>query len=318
MSGAPANITSGLLGSYSPSLSGTYAPVDFGGAEDTQPPAIALDPTGNGNLQPYTTLVSNVLSRQTLEIKERAAIPQTINQKWRYKMREFFFQRNDELLSTLKRPIANHPYLSQTENFIRKFGRSDFSPTHNSLHNTFLDGSGVSMLPQIENELKNIGPASPAQLAEEIKWLYESYKEAGDAIYKYESQLKEKVDSLDAVYKKVVTFMDLPDEPESAEISELIQKYAHRKFNDNNIQESYDTLIAAYRRFASLREIVGCLRSMENVDKEPLCSICLNEPVSFALSPCGHTFCGTCSKRQISQCYMCRNLVKDKVRLYFG
>lgn len=304
------------IGSYSPSLSG-YAPADFSDAEDTRPSEIALDPTGNGNIQPYSTLVTNVLNRHLYEIKDKAALQPAITVKWRNRMREFFFQRNDELIQALKRPVANHPTLSQTENFIRKFGRADFTPTHNSLNNTFLDASGVSVLPQVLEELNKVGPASVTQLIEEIKWVYETYRETGNQLYAKEMLLKEKTDALDTIYKKVVSFMSVGDEPESFEISESLQKMLKRKFEENAIESNYDDLILTYRRFAVLREIIVSLRGMESVDREPLCTICLNEPVGYVLNPCGHTYCATCSKRQITQCYMCRVSVKDKLRIFF-
>lgn len=316
MAAAPENITPALLGSYSPSLSG-YAPADFSDAEDTRPHEIALDPTGSGNTHPYSTLVTNVLSRHMYEIKEKSLLQPVITLKWRNRMREFFFQRNDELIQVLKRPVAQHPTLSQTEHFIRKFGRADFTPTHNSLNTTFLDLTGTTVLPEILEELNKIGPASVSQLIEEIKWVYETYRDTANKLYAKEMLLKDKIDALDIIYKKVVSFMSMGDEPESLEISEALQKLLKRKFEENNIEASYDDLILTYRRFAVLKDIISSLRGMESVDKEPLCSICLNEPVGYVLNPCGHTFCGTCSKRQITQCYMCRVAVKDKLRIFF-
>jgi hypothetical protein len=316
MAGAPDNITPAALGSYSPSISG-YAPADFLDAEDTRPPEIALDPTGTGNYQPYSTLVRNVLNRHTVEIKDRSNSIPPITLKWRNRMRDFFFHRNEELIKTLKRPLASHTLFSQTENFIRKFGRADFMPTHNSLNNVFLDNSGVSYVPQITSEMQNIGPATIPQLIDQIRWVYDAYRETGEQLFKKEVVLKEKVEALDSIYKKVVSFMTLHDEPESGEIAESIQKLLKRKFEENTIEQVYDEIIALYRRFYVLREIIHSLRGMDSVDKEPLCSICLNEPVAYALTPCGHTFCSTCSKRQITQCFMCRVQVKEKIKIFF-
>ena len=53
-----------------------------------------------------------------------------------------------------------------------------------------------------------------------------------------------------------------------------------------------------------------------------LCKICfelmtspLNTPI--LLFPCGHTFCGDCSAKQRTQCYICRSTIKDRQKLFF-
>jgi hypothetical protein len=87
---------------------------------------------------------------------------------------------------------------------------------------------------------------------------------------------------------------------------------------ENNIEKEETATVEAYRKFASLREMIQLFRFLDLQDKEPLCAICLNESVSFVLTPCGHTLCSTCMKRQTSVCYMCRTQVRDKVKIYFG
>jgi hypothetical protein len=73
---------SGILGTYSPSM-GSFSPADFPAAEDSQPAELQLDPTGNGTLLPYSTIVSNVLNRQLYEIKEKNPSQLTSINSWR-------------------------------------------------------------------------------------------------------------------------------------------------------------------------------------------------------------------------------------------
>jgi hypothetical protein len=87
---------------------------------------------------------------------------------------------------------------------------------------------------------------------------------------------------------------------------------------ENAIEKAYTDAVEAYRRFATLKEMIQFFRFTDLQDKEPLCSICLTESVGFAVVPCGHTFCGTCLKRQTLSCYMCRTHIRDRVKLFFG
>ena len=48
-----------------------------------------------------------------------------------------------------------------------------------------------------------------------------------------------------------------------------------------------------------------------------LCSVCMNDGVSTAFIPCGHTFCTVCSNKTIHSCYFCRAKIQSKLKLYF-
>jgi hypothetical protein len=97
-----------------------------------------------------------------------------------------------------------------------------------------------------------------------------------------------------------------------------MEGYLAKVFHDNVIEENYKKLIGAYRRFAVLRDVVTMSRSLLLQESEPICGICLAESVTFALTPCGHTYCQTCVRRQHAQCFMCRAAFKEKVKLFFG
>jgi hypothetical protein len=305
------------LGTYSPGLHG-YAPADFQDAQETAPPQLSLDPTFTGTNTPYLQLVTNVASRQLQEVKEKTVSPATNGNAWRKRVKEFMVQRNEDLLAFLRKPLSQHPTLSQADPFLRKFGVLNFTATHHSLRDIFLDSSGVSHVVKIEEELLAIGPASSVKLTEEIRWLYDAYRTAGETVMKQENSLRVKLDLLDKMHQKTMGLMDLPMNESSAEFQEVTLKYLDCFFKEQNIQENYNAYIEAYRRFTAIKELITTFRFTDNVDKEPLCCICLQEPVSHCITPCGHTFCSSCVKRQLSNCYMCRSTVKDRVRIFFG
>lgn len=307
-----------ILGGYSPSL-GSFAPADFGAADDMQPPELALDPTGTGTLVPYSTIISNVLSRQMYEIKEKTPTS-GINTilSWKRRLREFMGQKNEDLIEFLRKPLEQHPTLGRAIPFMKRFGRSDFLASHGTLQAVALDVSGPVLMPIFEQEMKRAGPSSFNELREQIKWIFETYRQAGEDCMRNENVLRTRLDNFDKIHQKLVLLLDMPSNEASPEMATSIEKYLEKNFHDNGIKEYYTDFIISYRRFITLREVILFLRTTELVDKEPLCSICLNEPICYALSPCGHTFCNNCSKRQMIQCYMCRTNIKERIRLYFG
>ncbi len=312
MSGGPYQ-----LGSYSPGLSG-YAPADFLDANDTMPPEIALDPTSSGTFVPYSQLVANVANRHIQEVKEKTVSGATNGAAWRKRMKEFMGSKNEDLLSFLRKPLSSHPTLSQADSFMRKFGMQTFTPTHHSLREIFLDASGTSLVPKLEEELLQVGPASSVKLTEEVRWLYDAYRQAGEQVMKNESMLRVKLDLLDKMHQKALGLADLPVNSQTAVFREAAMEYLTVFFKEQSIEEDYKNYIESYRRFAALKEMITTFRFTDLQDKEPLCSICLNEPVSHCVSPCGHTFCFSCVKRQMSNCYMCRAGIKDRIRIFFG
>ncbi len=295
-----------------------YAPANFQDAEDSRPLEIALDPTGQASQTPYTNLVENVLDRQIVEVRDRTSSPHVVTANWKKRIREFMVTKNEELVKSLKRPIPPNLPLAKAEVFLQKFGRPDFSPTHPSFQGILLDGSGVSGLAQLEKELMNVGPSNPAQIIAQVKYLFDAYREAGDDVLRQENALRKRLDILDKVYQKVIGFCDLPVNEDSEKLAESIEVYLKKVTDENRLEEQYNYTVEAYRRFVACKELLSIFRFADLQDKEPLCMICLEETVAFALNPCGHTFCGNCGRKQLSSCYMCRAPIKDRIKIYFG
>jgi hypothetical protein len=148
--------------------------------------------------------------------------------------------------------------------------------------------------------------------------MFEKYREVAESIVDLESDILMKLHTFDKLQGKLVGLFELEQNNNYDAMMEGVEKYLKSLFEKNNFEKSYRGLLDAYRRFVVLREIILMGRSRDLIEKEPLCSICLQEGVAFAVVPCGHTFCGTCSKRQATNCYICRGVVKEKVKLFFG
>jgi hypothetical protein len=295
-----------------------FSPADFADATETIPLEIQFDPTRTGTLIPYSTLVSNAFQRTTLEIREKTTNPSPTPTNWRRRFREFMTLKNEDLVNFLKKPTGPQSALSRAEVFLQKFGKPDFQANHPSLQYIFLDASGSSYIPVIESDLKQIGPSTPKEIIDQVRWLYDRYREAGDECLRLEANLKARLEIFDKVYQKVISFCELPQNEESEKLAESVEGYIKKTLEEHAIENAYKETVEAYRRFAALKELVQSFRFTDLQDKEPLCSICLTETVGFATVPCGHTFCGTCLKRQTMSCYMCRTQIRDKVKLFFG
>jgi hypothetical protein len=305
------------LANYSPGLSG-YAPADFLDATETQPPEIALDVTSTGSTTPYSLLINNITNRQLQEIKEKTVPTISHGSAWKKRVRDFMQKKNEFLLEFLSKPLANHPTLNRADVFFRRFGMGNFTPTHHSLREVALDASGVSMIGQIEEELLRIGPASSVKLTEEVRWLYDEYRKAGENLLKTESSLKMKIETFDKIHQKVLGLLSIPVSEKTSAFEDAAMSFLEQVFKEQTIEQDYKDFMEAYRRFTALKEMISTFRFTDCVDKEPLCCICLTEPVSYCLSPCGHTFCSSCVKRQMTNCYMCRSGIKDRIHIFFG
>ena len=103
--------------------------------------------------------------------------------------------------------------------------------------------------------------------------------------------------------------------PEHDSLQSALSRFVESRYAALRIDEDYTEFATNYDRFQAYRSILGLLQSRST---EPTCTVCMTEPISAAVIPCGHTFCNNCCKTQRSFCYICRTPVRDRQRLYFG
>jgi len=308
-----------LTGYNSPTLSG-YSPADFLDAEETRPIELLLDQTASGSTTPYTTVVNNTLYRHLGEIREHNQPPPTIATSWKKKLRDFITTKNEDLLSFMSKRLPESSPLSKVSNFMKKYIRNE-SALSNSNKDKFLDISGadrVMFLDELERELQEHGKSKYVELMFQVKHMVESYKATGETIIRLETILQTKLAILDKAVQRLTAVCSLDQNAAFEPLMDSIQTYLTLVFEENKIEETYNEIIAAYKKLFFLREALQFLWTLEGAQRDPLCAICFNEPVQFAMVPCGHTFCSSCVKRQITSCYICRVNVREKIKLYFG
>jgi hypothetical protein len=310
-----------LAGYSSPNMSG-YSPADFLDAEETRPSELLLDPTGNGISSPYSTVVQNTMYRHLQEVRELNTPPTNIPPSWRKKLREFMTSKNEDLLSFLSRKLPESSPLYRVENFMKKYGRAEGIITNNNGNkDKFIDISGddrTLYLEELEVHLQEHGKSKYVDIIMQVKFMIDSYRETGEKIIQLENTLKSKLDVLDKAVTKLSAITTLGQNAAFPGLVGSIQEYLNIVFEENQIEPTYKELVQTYKKLFFLREALQFLWSLEGAQREPLCAICFNEPIQLALVPCGHTFCGTCCKRQITACFICRVNVREKIKLFFG
>jgi hypothetical protein len=315
------------MSSYSPGLHGVvgpitgpnqlFSPADFGDAEDQRPTAVMFDIIGNGNSIQYTTAVNGILTKHIDEVKQKVSSIITIPGGWKRKLRDFLGQKNTELLDFLKLSVQSHHTLSKGDLLMKRFGL--INSNQSNVREYILDISGVNMVQKYSDHLSMIRSENGLKdYIEMTRYIFEQYREAGDEALLQEQILRSKLDIFDKIQSRLTSILDIDTTSESDKLFEVTEMYVTSIFEKNQIKEAYLKFIEGYRRFISLRDVVLMTRTIHSIENEPLCGICFKENVSYTISPCGHTYCLSCSRRQSSTCFICRGSIRDKIRIFFN
>ena len=275
--------------------------------------------TGNGSSTPYTTTMNGVILKHLDEIKQRTAASVSLPVGWKKRLRDFLSKKNTELLDFLTVSTASHSTLSKGDLLMKKFGASYVQPNHASVREYVLDVSGENVVAELTKRLEELRTEDGLKdYLASVRFLFDQYREAGEQALAKEAELKAKLEVLDKVQGRLSAVLDLDPNERYAPLMEATEGYLESLYSKHAIEDTYKELIAAYRRFVALRDVILMTRTIQSNENEPLCTICLTEPVSFTLTPCGHTFCGTCVRRQVGTCFVCRGPFREKVKLFFG
>jgi len=300
---------------------GPWSPANFEDADDLRPTGVIFDIAGNGSSTPYTTAINGVINKQISEIKD--GVGQSINlpATWKKRLRTFIATKNTDLLDFLQFSVQSHPTLGKGEAILRKFGNVHISPNHASIRDLVLDVSGVNYIDELNSILDANaleGQGSLQKCISIVHTIFDKYREAGEEALQQEAFLKAKLDVLDKIQGKLTTILDLDPTEKYGALMQSTEDYLGTIFEKNQIQESYNVFIEAYRKFITLRDIVMMLRTVQTNENEPTCSVCLNEQIVYVVVPCGHTCCSTCMLKQTGSCFFCRGPIRERQRLYFG
>jgi len=298
---------------------GGYAPADFEDAQESAPISAVFDIAGNGSSTPYSTSLTAIQSKHMDEIRAKVAPNINTYGQWKRRIREFLTKKNSDLLAFLNVPVPQHPVFGPGDILLRRFSNPQVNSSHPSVRDMVLDVSGTDPTVEIDEALKALTCESPLKnFTAYTTAVFELYKEAGEAALTAQAALQRRLTKLDKVQGKLSQLFELETNEKYEALMATFEEYLKQVYTDNPIDAEYAEVIRAYRKFIVLREHIANARLIASHESGSQCIVCLEEPVSYALVPCGHTFCGTCMRKQAGPCFLCRTHAKDKLRLYFS
>jgi len=269
----------------------------------------------------FKTTVTNILSKQCCDIKtisEDIIQPASVSKK---KLKDLITKHNNEIFAFMSHPDKTPTMLGVAETIFRRYGHavpSIYKNGVNVLKDLNLDISMNNTISEFDKDLKKIGGIGGGidAFIKQLRWIYIQYKQIGEEILRQETILHQKLEMLDKLHNRIPLITGLSNNEVLPELIDTFSKYVESIYKPCKIDENYLELVELYKKWNICRQIIA-LDNFKNNTNEPQCSICLIESVSYAIVPCGHTFCSSCSKKQNTNCYICRGNIRERIKLYY-
>ena len=298
-----------------------FASADFLDAEDTRPPSAFLEVLG-GNGNAIQGIVQQIQSRHMSEVHpDQRSYAFQHGANWRKRLREMMVRQNETLLSFLHKPVTEHAILGSVETTLRRYAiRHDVDPDAIvSVRTVLSDLSGAELVQsEVAAEVAAHGTSTLPQLKDQVAALFELYKTTGEQVLECENQIKVLLDKMTAIQSRVTIVMELQSNEALPPVTDALEKYLEVSFRDLRIEDQYTRLLYLYQKHISLRDTIQFFKAGSQSQSEPICPICLQESITSAITPCGHTFCSGCARRMSTECYLCRGKIQARVKLYFA
>ena len=264
----------------------------------------------------YRSTVSNILSRHGTDVRLicEETIPTTSHLS-KKKLKELITKQNNELFSWMVK--TDIPLLDSAETIFRRYGQE--IPPSSASDGLTLDPYVDSSYTALNEGVKRLkGDGGLMDVAEQIKWLLTQYKMLGEEVLRLELVLFNKIETLDKLHQRMPMITTLSDNDALPDLIQSFSAYATRVYEASQFKETYTELMEGYKKWQICRQLLSPTQMMRQDAPDPQCSICLTDSVGYALVPCGHTFCSTCTKKQNTTCYICRTMIKERMKLFFG
>lgn len=290
----------------------------------------SLDSLNNTGIEPYSSAVQNIFSRHCEELYTGAqTLMAPINSISKRRLQELSTRQNNEIFAFLQRPDRTPNQNGIAEAIFRRYGHDmptiqrQTRPISRELN---VDVSMSSTVAYFDDKIAHIhdasgapAPSTLASLANQLRWATTEYKSLGTEILRLETVLQQRLATLDKLHARAPFVTALPQNDSYPALLEAYEQYMMQTFRDSQIEDTYRELAETYKRWNIMREIISVQMATTHTSAtEPTCSICLNDSISYAVVPCGHTFCSPCSRKMSMSCYICRGTIREKLKLYFN
>ena len=255
--------------------------------------------------------IHNISTRHMYDIAKEFPDDRPFLKIWRQRLHECLLQQNSRVIQFL---LTEEPsdFPKRCQEIIAKFS----NPKWNFASSTKGLLLQTSQIAQNANEWaeRELG-ISPTTLCESNRTAIKMYTEIATSIGAAESRLQEKLTRLESIADTVQSLMDIEPTANLEQMIEPTQTYLKSVFDKIRIEEEYTELIELYSRFSMLKSVVSLIDFQKTI---PTCTICMSKEISHALTPCGHTFCSDCCDQQMTSCFICRNQIRDRIRIYYS
>jgi hypothetical protein len=273
----------------------------------------------------YTASVQTVFGRHATEIRAQTEpITQPLHQISKRRIRELIAKHNNDLFGWMAHPERTPNPLGIADSIFRKYSRDlPFQRTMGPISRELnLDVSNNTVLETIEKGLNSLSSEDASgtavhTLIQQLKWVFTQYKVAGEEVMRLEALLTQKTETLDKLQQRQGAITNLVVNDSLPQLLDSFGIYMSEVFEKSNFEQTYKDLVEAYKLWHILREIISLQQIGNGETREPLCAICLTDPVTHTIAPCGHTFCTACVRRVNTTCYLCRGAVRERVKLFF-
>jgi len=286
-----------------------YASPDFPDAE----------PLDNRPTISVATAVSNVILYHVSDAAEK----QNQHRTWKRKVREILQNHQEKILDFFTKPLPGDHPLKIAHTLLTKYGKiSTYENTRQAIPQFFKDyivdspQTGMTQLNKYLSELSDarVSDTPINRWVNMSRHMLDYLRDLGDELIRLDQRLQMECQRVDSVVEKVGQLIALPN-PELEGFQEMMDKYIEKQFETNQLENLYWDYIFTLQKYSILREILIPQRLANQ--SEPLCCICMTEPIVIAMGPCGHTFCTNCSKRSVI-CHICRQQITTRLRIFFG
>jgi hypothetical protein len=272
--------------------------------------------TASPSLAPVTTAIHNISARHLHDIGAAVPDERQALRGWRRQLQDCMNQQHARMVRFLVSgggdPSGSDLDIARRcQEVLAKYSK----PTWNfasSIRDIAISADISGAADDLSSELG----MSVETLRTAQKRAVRAYVQAATAVCAAETRLEEKLKRLDTIASRVNELMFLEPTEELGGLTAPVRAYLDSVYERVGIEEDYTALVENYKRFATLRGLVG-LSQFER-PPAPTCTICMTREVTTALTPCGHTFCEDCVRNQMTSCYICRVQIRDKLRLYFS
>jgi len=283
-------------------------------------PDFSLDTTIAGK---YKELVSNILSKHCAEVKTTSdEVVQQITTVSKKKLRELIQKHNNELFAFMARPDKTPTMIGLAETMFRRYGHDvpsiKGSNSNQILRDLNLDVSMCSTVSTFDEGLKKFKTNNALDdYLKQTRWMFNQYRTIGEEVLRLETVLFQKLEILDKLNGRIPMITSLTSNEMLPELIETFGKYADTVYKSTQIEDTYKELVETYKKWNICRQVILSCNNFKNDNQNPQCSICLTDSVTMAIVPCGHTFCASCIKKQNTTCFICRNTIRERIKLYF-